>query len=82
MFDSIIVKNFAAQGELLFIEGVTKDRSPAIRRECAFGLGEIGPSTFRTLLLSLHDSNKGVRNAAGEAIVKGMSVEEVLEAFR
>ena len=39
----------------MFIEGVTKDRSPTIRCECAFGLGQIGATTFRTLLLALHD---------------------------
>ena len=66
----------------MFIEGVTKDKNPVIRKECAYGLGEIGASTFRTLLLALHDSNRNVRSGAGEAIVKGMSIEEVLEAFR
>jgi len=78
----LCIRNFGAQGELLFIEGVTKDKNPVIRRECAYGLGEIGASTFRTLLLALHDSNRNVRNATGEAIVKGMSVKEILGVFR
>jgi hypothetical protein len=41
----------------MFIEGATKDRNAAIRAECAQGLGQIGASTFRTLLLVLHDSD-------------------------
>jgi hypothetical protein len=57
----ICIKNFGAQGELLFIEGVTKDKNPNIRKECASGLGEIGATTFRTLLLALHDSDASVR---------------------
>ncbi len=78
----LCIRNFGAQGELLFIEGVTKDKNPLIRKECAYGLGEIGASTFRTLLLALHDSNRMVRAAAGEAIVKGMDTESIMEAFK
>jgi len=78
----LCIRNFGAQGELLFIEGVTKDKNPLIRKECAFGLGEIGPSTFRTLLLALHDSNRAVRNAAGEAILNGMKVQDIIETFK
>ena len=51
----LAIANFGPQGELMFIEGVTKEQNAAIRIECAKGLGKIGPSTFRTLLLTLHD---------------------------
>ena len=51
----LAISNFGPQGELMFIEGVTKEANAAIRVECAKGLGKIGPSTFRTLLLTLHD---------------------------
>lgn len=33
------IKNFGAHGELLFIEGVSKERNSLIRAECALGLG-------------------------------------------
>ncbi len=78
----LCIKSFGAQGELLFIEGVTKDRNPTIRRECAYGLGDIGPSTFRTLLLALHDSSRAVRDAAAEGMVSGMDVASVMDNFR
>jgi hypothetical protein len=39
----------------MLIEGVTKEHNEQIRVECAKGLGRIGPTTFRTLLLALHD---------------------------
>ena len=38
----LCIKNFGAHGELMFIEGVSKEASPFIRAECAFGLGTIG----------------------------------------
>ena len=49
------ISNFGPQGELMFIEGVTKEQNTHIRIECAKGLGKIGPTTFRTLLLTIHD---------------------------
>lgn len=45
----------------MFIEGVTKEQNELIRIECARGLGKIGPTTFRTLLLALHDRSYNVR---------------------
>jgi len=35
----LCIQNFGPQGELMFIEGVTKDKNPLIRCECAYGLG-------------------------------------------
>ena len=66
----------------MFIEGVTKDKNAQIRCECATGLGQIGPSTFRTLLLALHDNNGNVREASSQAILKNMQPHEVDVAFR
>ena len=65
----------------MFIEGATKDRSPTIRSECVSGLGQIGPATFRTLLLVLHDGDHTVREAASNAIVKNMTPQTVDDAF-
>ena len=59
----LCIQNFGPQGELMFIEGLTKDKSFLIRCECANGLAQIGPQTFRTLLLSLHDANPAVRDS-------------------
>lgn len=52
-----------------------------IRIECARGLGRIGPTTFRTLLLALHDRSYNVRLAASNAILKHMTAESIDEAF-
>lgn len=49
------------QGQLMLIEGATKDPNPRIRSFSAKGLGLFGPSTFRSLLLTLFDSHPGVR---------------------
>jgi hypothetical protein len=45
-------------------------------------LAQIGPSTFRTLLLALHDQNPAVRDAASQAIIKNMSPDDIDEAFK
>jgi hypothetical protein len=66
----------------MFIEGVTKDKSILIRQECAFGLGQIGASTFRTLLLAIHDPSLKVREAASQAILKNMTPEDIDSQFR
>lgn len=65
----------------MFIEGVTKESNATIRVECARGLGKIGPSTFRTLLLTLHDPNPVVTEAACNAILKNTTPEAVCEHF-
>jgi hypothetical protein len=66
----------------MFIEGATKDRSHLIRCECAQGLAQIGPTTFRALLLALHDQHPAVRDAASVAIMRHMTPEDIDEAFR
>jgi len=66
----------------MFIEGLTKETNEQIRIECARGLGRIGPSTFRTLSLGLHDRSYIVREAASRAIVRYMTPESVNKAFQ
>lgn len=51
----VSIQNFGPQGELLFIEGVTKEQNLLVREQCATGLGRIGVTAFRTLLLTLND---------------------------
>ena len=58
----------------MFIEGVTKEANAAIRVECAKGLGKIGSSTFRTLLLALHDPVLAVKEAACTSILKNIQI--------
>ena len=65
----------------MFIEGVTKEANAAIRIECARGLGKIGPSTFRTLLLALHDPHPHVKEAACIAILRNMTPQDVSDTF-
>lgn len=69
----LAIANFGPQGELMFIEGVTKEANPNIRLECAKGLGKIGPTTFRTLLLTLHDPHPSVVEAVCTAILRNMT---------
>jgi HEAT repeat protein len=76
------IQNFGPQGELMFIEGLTKEPNEMIRAECARGLGRIGPTTFRTLLLGLHDRSYSVRDACSKSIVKHMTPESVVEVFQ
>ena len=78
----LCIKNFGAHGELMFIEGISKEASPQIRAECAFGLGSIGAQTFRTLLLALHDGSMLVKDAASRAILDNMSAEDIEEQFQ
>ena len=65
----------------MFIEGVTKESNPVIRVQCAKGLGKIGSSTFRTLLLTLHDPNPAVKEAVCTAILKNTTPESVFQNF-
>ena len=68
------------QGQLMLIEAMTKDDSPVVRGQAIRGLGEVGASTFRSLLLGLHDPHHSVRKAAADTIAR-FSVEEVNEEF-
>lgn len=77
----LCIKNFGAHGELLFIEGVSKESNPLLRSECALGLGSIGPQTFRSLLLALHDETQIVKDSASSAILNNMTVYQIRKQF-
>lgn len=55
------IVSFGPQGELMLIEGLTRDKSPIIRAECARGLALLGPHTFRVLIFGLEDPEESVR---------------------
>jgi HEAT repeat protein len=65
----------------MFIEGISKESNAQVRAECAFGLGQIGAQTFRSLLLALRDSMQIVKDAASNAIVRNMSLDDITTAF-
>lgn len=68
-------------GQLLLVEGLSKDANPQTRAQAARGLGLFGPSTFRSLLLGLHDGSAEVRKSVAKTIVTNFSLEAVLEEF-
>lgn len=69
------------QGELTLIEALTKDSSHIVRAQAAKGLGLIGPSSFRTLILGLHDCHPYVRKAVASTIYKHFSAKALCEEF-
>lgn len=52
-----------------------------MREQCAAGLGRIGVTAFRTLLLTLNDQEQVVRDAAASAILRNMTAEDVSAEF-
>jgi HEAT repeat protein len=68
------------QGQLMLIEAMTKDENPVVRGQAIRGLGQVGPSTFRSLLLGLHDPHPSVRKSASETI-HSFRVDEINEHF-
>ena len=75
------IQNLGPQGELIFIEGFTKDPNPIIRMNCGIGLSEIGVHTMRTLLIGLNDDDDNVRNTIEKVIVVKMDINSVIEYF-
>ena len=75
------IKALGPQGELIFIEGFTKDPNPIIRTNCGIGLAESGVHTLRTLLIGLHDENDSVRNTIEKLIVVKMDINNVIQYF-
>ena len=65
----------------MLIEALTKDENPNIRAYAAKGLAMFGPSTFRSLLLGLHDNSPLVRKAAASAVAKHFSAEMISDEF-
>ena len=61
------------QGELTLIEALSKDSNHIIRAQAAKGLGLLGPCSFRTLILGLHDCHPYVRKTVASAIYRHYS---------
>ena len=75
------IKSLGAEGELIFIEGFTKDNNYLARINCGLGLADNGIQNMRTLLLGLQDKNKNVRNAIEKVIIVKMPISEVVNYF-
>ena len=75
------IKSLGAEGELIFIEGFTKDTNYLTRINCGLGLADNGIQNMRTLLLGLQDKNKNVRNAIEKVIIVKMPISEVVNYF-
>ena len=75
------IKSLGAEGELIFIEGFTKDSNYLTRINCGLGLADNGIHNMRTLLLGLQDKNKNVRNAIEKVIIVKMPISEVVNYF-
>lgn len=73
--------SLGAQGELVFIEGLTKDSNILIRSLCAKGLALIGASTLRTLLVGLYDESSIVRGTVEKEILENFSFEDIFRYF-
>ena len=69
------------QGELTLIEALTKDSNHIVRAQAAKGLGLIGPGSFRTLVLGLHDSHPYVRKSVASTIYKHFSSRNLADEF-
>lgn len=52
-----------------------------MRAECAQGLGRIGVSAFRTLLLTLSDREQIVRDTAANAILRHTTIDDILNEY-
>jgi HEAT repeat protein len=65
------------QGELTMIEALMKDSNHIIRAEAAKGLGSLGPSSFRTLILGLSDTHPHVRESVASTIYKNFTAESL-----
>ena len=75
------LKSLGPEGELVFIEGFTKDNNYLTRINCGLGLADSGIQNMRTLLLGLQDKNKNVRNAIEKVIIVKMPISEVVNYF-
>jgi len=75
------LKSLGPEGELVFIEGFTKDTNYLTRINCGLGLADSGIQNMRTLLLGLQDKNKNVRNAIEKVMIVKMPISEVVSYF-
>ena len=77
------ILEFGPTGELIFIEGLLKDKSPIIRCNCAIGLCLSGVHTLRTLIhKGLFDVNPSVRTNIQKAILHFFSVEDIIKYYK
>ena len=77
------ILEFGPKGELIFLEGLLKDKSPIVRLNCAIGLCLSGVHTFRTLInKGLFDNNKGVRTNIQGAIVHFLNIDDIINYFK
>lgn len=76
------ILEFGPKGELIFIEGLIKDKSPTVRCNCAIGLCLCGVHTLRTLInKGLYDCNANVRKNIQEAILHFFNVNDIIEYY-
>ena len=73
---------FGPKGELIFIEGLLKDKSPIVRLNCAIGLCISGVHNLRTLInKGLFDNNKSVRINIQNAILHFFTKNDILKYY-
>lgn len=76
------ILDLGPQGELLFIEGLTRDSNPVVRIHCAIGLSMIGASTIRTLLVGLLDPDQRVRATVSNSLVSRVKISSIVETIQ
>jgi HEAT repeat protein len=77
------ILEFGAKGELVFIEGLLKDKSPMVRCNCAVGLCLFGVHTLRTLInKGLFDTNKSVRINIQGAIIHFFKIDDIINYYQ
>ena len=77
------ILEFGPKGELIFLEGLLKDKSPIVRLNCAIGLCLSGVHTFRTLInKGLFDNNKSVRTNIQGAILHFFNIDDIITFFK
>ena len=76
------ILEFGPKGELIFIEGLIKDKSPIVRCNCAIGLCLFGVRTLRTLInKGLFDKNQSVRTNIQGAILHFFNVDDIIKYY-
>ena len=77
------ILEFGPKGELIFIEGLIKDKSPIVRCNCAIGLCLFGVHTLRTLInKGLFDNNQSVRNNIQGAIMHFFNIDDIIKYYQ
>ena len=77
------ILEFGPKGELIFIEGLLKDKSPIVRCNCAIGLCLFGVHTLRTLInKGLFDINPSVRTNIQRAILHFFNVDDIIKYYK